>query len=263
MKMQLELRDTGRSRRSLFALTVVFLFVAVLAGSAGLCRAALIIDDDFTGTASGIPPGWTRATIAFDDAYDDSGATTVALQTIAATFARAMIFNDATFDPSHGLTWTVELTSLENNYLQTGVGEDLSVVGNFFGIRFHQSGLLEAFAQSGSVEFDSLGTLAGYVGGAVDLTLRVDPAGYRISTNTGFDSGAKLWSTFSNGYTLAAQNNPSLLWIQVDTSQVSNVGVFDRVRLETVPEPTSLWIPILGIATVALRRSQRHRTHSS
>jgi hypothetical protein len=263
MKLQRELYPGARRHWSRLRASALSLFIVVVATNASFCRAAIIIDDDFTGTAGGIPPGWTRATIGFNDAYDDSGATTVALHTATGGMeGRAMIFNDAAFDPSNGLTWTVDVTSLDNLYLQTGIAEDLGA-GNYFGIRFHRSGLLEAFANRGSVDFEALGTITGYSGGEVALTIRVDPSGYRVSTNTGFDSGAKPWSTLSNGYTLETQNDPSHLWIQIDGSRVPNAGVFDRVRLETVPEPASLWFPLLGILIAATHLSHRRRIRAN
>jgi len=240
---------------------VVLGLVLSISSSAGL--ASTIIDDDFTGTNPGSPPGWTVSPAANNDSYDDSGATSVELQaTPGLGDERALIYNDTHFDASNGIEWTIELDSLANHYLQAGVGEDLSFAEDQFGIRFFSSGSLQAFTRltGGSFNFISLATVGSYSGGAIDLSVQALSAGFRIFTNTGFDTGLQSWNLFSNGYTVADQDD-SQVFIQVDAIAASgtNTGVFDRVTLATVPEPSSMALVASGLIGLSLSRTRRRR----
>lgn len=218
-----------------FGLTVLML--DTLSNSA---LPATILIDDFPGTG-GVPSGWTL---------------NVGTGTVSHANSIVTINNDGGFTPTvigqesalfnpQGTT-TVLLTEIAGINGEGG-GPSVGSGGNRFSWRLEEDGALDAImglsSAPGTSTFFSLPAILGYAGGDLDVTLSMDAAGFRVTTATGYDSGAVTWVTAFGGAfdlsTLGTSVRPGLG--AVAPTLTAEIRV-DRVVLSTVPIPATVWM---------------------
>lgn len=113
-----------------------------------------------------------------------------------------------------------------------------------------------------------LGKATGYAGGAIDLTLTIDPTGVAVTSTSGFNSGHKSFSSDLSGFTLNGAFGSAATPALVGASQQGQTGGsanFGSVTVATIvgaaiPEPPSLislGIGVAGLGVVAAIRRQR------
>ncbi|MFV2068625.1 MAG: Calx-beta domain-containing protein, partial [Pirellulales bacterium] len=100
---------------------------------------------------------------------------------------------------------------------------------NVFKIFLQYDGDLYAGSRLGTVGGSNqnilLGTLPGYTGGPVDITASLMSNGFRFTTDTGFDSGFQVYSTFfSNGFTYDKLGSASYGVVYSFLNAASDVG---------------------------------------
>jgi hypothetical protein len=220
---------------------VVLLPTFLLHAHSNSALAATILIDDFPGTG-GIPSGWSlvvgTGTISHSGSIvtinNDGGATPT------------NIGHDATLFNPQGTTtvFVTEIVSIDGE----GGGSILGFGGTFLGVRLEGDGTLQAFMGLSPAPEDLtrffFPTVSGYSGGAIDMTLFMDTAGFRVSTDTGYDSGAVTWATASGGVfdlsTLGPAVRPGIT-AALAPSLLGEIS-FDRVMVSTVPIPAAVWL---------------------
>lgn len=159
--------------------------------------AAIVFDDHFDGNSGGVPVGWYLL-------VGDAGSV-VEAGTHVTLCGDVAILSDAYVDPSEGtVVLTIEVSATESEYgVGTGLLEPLTW-NRFVCDLSAPDGQLEVGVADldGGEEHYIAGYLAGYTGGAIRLTLVLEPTTFSISTDSPpFSSGpiayAAVFSTFT------------------------------------------------------------------
>jgi hypothetical protein len=216
---------------------LIGIFAVATAGNA--IAATVVFDEGFLGTGT-VPSGWITegagvgsASLGYANGY--FSMSTCALVPGCGPpgpSAPSVLRNTAaTFDPTVAgttVTITSSIVSFTGSTNVMGVGTS----GNDIGFGISSTGNLRVSTSFGSTSRQTglNTTIPGYGGGPIDVTLEVNASGYRVTTNTGYDSGVQAHS-WSNGWT----------WSGLSTSSTgafglifeSESGQWDRVRLFT------------------------------
>lgn len=231
--------------------------VVSLIALAGSSKAALILDDHFTGNSGGVPANWAVPSNVNSGTVVESG-TEVSMS--AASEDGIAIVSDASYSPQ-GVQTTVVVTATIDADAHAIFGiVDGSPVGQF---------LIADLGGDGSVRVAAANSFAGeppqylgsnipsFTGGTLQVTLVFDSDSFSLSTDFGsYTTGDILYASVPlTGFSfsgLGTSMHPAL-----SAGGTAGSAAFDRITLTTaVPEPETAMLTLIGAAAGArfLRR---------
>jgi hypothetical protein len=236
-------------------LSMVIIAITLFSNSA--VAATVILDDNFLGTG-GVPAGWVRAMGSL--AISHSGSiVTIQNNDILPTVIRS----NTTYNPQG--TRTILVTEVSGT-ADNGGSLGIASVGSF-NVILRSDGSLNALATlggpSGVLPEYFLTTVSGYTGGALDVTMEIFDAGFKVATDTGYESSEISWVTAFGGSfnlsTLGSSVSAQLAAVGSNPVLPAEISV-DRITLTTVPIPAAAWLfgSALGML-VCMRKMFKYR----
>lgn len=199
--------------------------------------ASVVFDDHFDGNSEGIPSGWFG-----------EGEGSVVEEGTTVTFAdEFVIATTQDLDPNGTdrttlRNWIVSTT----NHTHMGLIEYPGLNNHFWIKLYSGDGKIEVKAgdNTGGEEEYTVGYVAGYSGGAIELTLMLQAETFTVSTNSpAFTSGPISYSSVFSSFTRADLGQATRLVLESDCSPYGPPcsTVYDRVSMEVEgPTPTGL-----------------------
>lgn len=209
--------------------------------------AGIIVDDHFVGESSGVPANWVKVV---DNGTVVESGTLVAISD--ATGSATALQSTAIFNPQ--VTTTTIVANIESiGGSPTGNAlialTDNPFAGVYFDVAIGKLGEVQVIADLDGSDMDiaSLGTIAGYSGGAIEVTATLGFTNFSVQTDVGglvFDGTytAAGITQFANISGLGTLVSPTLATLGANTT-VS----YDRIQVTTsdaqggggaaVPEP--------------------------
>ena len=233
---------------------LAFMAALTLTGSGLSIQAATVIDDHFSGNSGGTPANWSSL-----------GGGTVVESTTTVTFTDTTSFgtgilSSSSYNPqSTTTTMVADLTGFSGTGEQQAFVSMVSDTFNYFHAVIRNTGAVHAYSDLGGGFVDhSLGTITGYSGGAVQMTVTMDGDSFSIQTDVGsFDTGDTLYSNTTLGFSslagMGTSVSPALIALGGDSK-----ATFDRIVVSTepIPEPSSLALITIGLFLGTTRRQR-------
>ncbi|MGB0712058.1 MAG: hypothetical protein ACPGUC_00725 [Gammaproteobacteria bacterium] len=180
-----------------------------LVGLAPTVGAAVLTSDDFTGNSGGMPAGWSFFAPFNAGSVSESGSDVTI--TDPSAIEGPTLITPGNFDPQGGVTtMAADITSLSfDSSLVMGIAD--ASITNILVFQLNDDGGARLFYSNGGPGAgteENLGTVAGYSGGAIDVTFTFDDDSFSVVANGGgFSTGDLAYSGLSSAFDFSAFGN--------------------------------------------------------
>ncbi|MGB0722414.1 MAG: hypothetical protein ACPGU7_08450 [Gammaproteobacteria bacterium] len=240
---------------------IVLLGLLSIAPTAG---AAVLTSDDFTGNSGGMPTGWSFFAPFNAGSVSESGSD-VSITDPSAIEGPTLI-TPGNFDPQGGVTtMAADITSLSfDSSLVMGIAD--ASITNILVFQLNDDGGARLFysnSGAGAGTEENLGTVAGYSGGAIDVTFTFDDDSFSVVANGGgFSTGDLAYTGLSGAFDFSAFGND----VNLALGMSNGTALVDSVLFESdaggagggagIPVSPVWLLLALGAALIRVRQAR-------